>query len=87
MQAVRLTANQPSSSSRRVGAGKGAPGDSCVGNRTPPPPNGLYEDIFDRIGVEELVVAGRSDSRLDHPNELILSRNEVEAIVTSQSSS
>ena len=77
--------NQPSSSSLLFGAGSGAPGAACVGNWTPPPlPKGLYEDNLPSIGVEELVFAGMSGSRLDHPSEFMLSRNDVDAITTSQ---
>lgn len=78
-----LQANHPSSSSLLVGAGSGAPGASCVGSCTyPPRPKGLKEDSFDRIGVDEVVVAGTSGVLRDHPNEFMESRNEVEVILS-----
>jgi len=78
-----LRANHPSSSSLLVGAGNGAPGASCVGSCTyPPRPNGLKEDSLDRMGVDELVLAGTSEVRRDHPSEFMESRNEVEVILS-----
>ena len=78
-----LHANHPSSSSLLLGAGNGAPGVSCVGSCTyPPRPNGLKEDSFDRIGMDELVLAWASGVLRDHPNEFIESRKVVEVILS-----
>lgn len=79
-----LQARKLSSSSRRLAAGKGAPGASCVGSCTypPPPPNGFRDCSLERNGVdEELVFTGTSGSRRDQPNELTESRKDVEAMV------
>ena len=76
-------ANQPSSSSRLEGAGSGAPDGSVVGSCTKPLlPNGFKEDSLDRMGVVELVVAGRSGSLRDQPNEFMELRNEVDAMMS-----
>jgi hypothetical protein len=80
-------AYQPSSSSLLLGAGKGAPGASWVGNCTYPPClKGLIELSLSRIGVEALVLAGTSRSLLDQPREFIESRKEAEAMLTSRPS-
>jgi hypothetical protein len=42
----------------------------------------LKEDSFDRIGVDEDVLAGTSGVLRDHPNEFMESRNEVEVILS-----
>ena len=87
MRKTNVHANQPSSSSLLVGAGNGAPGPSLVGNWTKPcVPKGLSDEILDRMGVVDEVLAGTSGSLLDHPKEFIDSRNEEEAILTGQSS-
>lgn len=76
-------ANHPSSSSRRLGAGNGAPGPSCVGSRTyPESPKGLSDCSFESMGVDELVLAGTSVSRRDQPMEFSESRKDVEAMFT-----
>ena len=78
-----LRAKKPSSSSLRVGAGKGAPGASLldVGSLTfPSLLKGLKDCSLDRKGVEE-VFAGMSGSRLDHPIEFRESRKEDEAML------
>lgn len=80
-----VRANQPSSSSRRVRAGRGAPGPSCSynGSLTPPsPPNGLKDDSLLRIGVSAvLLLAEMAGSRRLHPREFIESLNEDEAMM------
>jgi hypothetical protein len=79
-----LHAKKLSSSSRLEGAGKGAPGASCVGSRTYPSPlpKGFKDCNLERKGVvDELVLAGISGSLRDQPNEFILSRNEFDAIL------
>lgn len=83
---VDLRAKKPSSSSRREGAGSGAPGPSlCVGSWTYPPwPNGFKDCRRERNGVSAellLVRTGKSGSLRDQPNELTESRNELFAIV------
>ena len=85
---IDLQAKNPSSSSLRLAAGKGAPGPSlCVGSLTEPsPPNGFNDCSLDRMGVEA-VLTGMSGSRRDQPMELIESRNDVEAIVGRRASS
>ena len=76
-----VRANQASSSSRRVRAGKGAPGPSSVGNlRAPEFANGLYDWSLDHTGVFVDVRTGRSGSRLFHPSELRESRNDSDAM-------
>jgi hypothetical protein len=82
-----LQAKKPSSSSRRVGAGSGAPGASlCVGSWTYPPwPNGFNDCRRERKGVSAellLVRTGKSGSLRDQPSELTESRNELFAIVS-----
>lgn len=74
--------NQPSSSSRLVGAGNGAPWFSLVGRLTyPESPNGFKFLIEDRRPVcWGIVLAGSSLRRLQ-PKELKDSRKEAWAIV------
>lgn len=85
-------ANNPSSSSLRLGAGRGAPGFSWVGSLTyPPSPNGFSDLNLDSIGVEEeeevvVVLAGTSGSLRDHPKEFIESRKEFDAMFAEVSS-
>lgn len=75
-------AKKPSSSSLRVGAGNGAPGASCVGNRTlPASPNGFSDCSLDRMGFCDDVVTGISASRRDQPMEFSDSRKEVDAML------
>jgi len=77
----RLRANQASSSSLLLGAGKGAPSLSIVGSLTYPPlPNGfkLLIDVKRPDCCE--VLTGISGSLLDQPREFIDSRNEDEAM-------
>lgn len=79
-----VRANHPSSSSRRVRAGRGAPGASFSysGSLTEPPwPKGLNDCSLPRNGVEALEddVGGAASLRL-HPSEFIESRNEDEAM-------
>ena len=77
-----LHAKNPSSSSRLLGAGSGAPGASCVGSLTYPlSPKGFRDCNLDSMGVVEDVFAGTSGSRRDQPMEFIESRNEVDAIL------
>lgn len=82
-RAADLRANQPSSSSLRVRAGKGAPGPSrlsFVGNRTLPSVlNGLYFCSVPRSGFCGLVLAGCS--RRDQPKLFMLSLNDEDAMV------
>ena len=74
-------ANHPSSSSRRLGAGNGAPGPSWFGSLTyPPSRNGFSACSLDKIGDDEDVLMGRSASRRDQPRLLIESRKEVDAM-------
>lgn len=76
-------AKKPSSSSRRVGAGNGAPGGSWVGRLTyPPSPKGFSDCSFDKIGFCDDVLTGTSASRRDQPMAFNDSRNEVEAMST-----
>lgn len=78
---VDIQANQPSSSSRRLGAGKGAPGPSVVGSRTYPRSPNRFSDCSDERRPPCLdVFTGRSASLRDHPRELIESRNDEEAM-------
>lgn len=83
-EAGDLRANQPSSSSLRVLAGKGAPGPSFSyrGRRTPPPPKGLSDCSLPNIGVFALllVLAGTAGSRLLHPKLFIESLNDADAM-------
>lgn len=80
-----LHANHPSSSSLRDGAGKGAPGDSCVGSCTYPLfPNGFSPDIVDSRGLVELVLAGTSASLRLQPRLFMESRKEAEVILLSE---
>lgn len=76
-----LRANHPSSSSRRVRAGSGAPGasPSTVGNlRFPSPaPNGFQLDRPPSSGFVVLAAG----SRRDQPRLFILSLNDDEAMV------
>jgi len=74
------SAKKPSSSSLRVGAGKGAPG-AVVGSRIPPSPKGLSDCSLDSIGVFAEVLTGRSASRRLHPREFIESLKEVDAML------
>lgn len=75
-------AKNPSSSSRRLGAGSGAPGPSWFGSLTyPPSPNGFSACSLERIGVDDDVLTGRSGSRRDHPRLFIESRKDVDAMV------
>ena len=80
-----LHANQPSSSSRLVGAGRGAPGPSWVGSLTCPParePNGFRVWILSSNEVDEFaVLAGTSGSLRLQPSELIESRNDADAMI------
>lgn len=79
---INLRANHPSSSSRRVGAGRGAPGDSCVGSCTYPPlPKGFNLDIEESNGFVEFVFAGTSGSLRDHPKPFMESRKEADAML------
>lgn len=74
-------ANHPSSSSRRLGAGSGAPGPSWCGSLTyPPAPNGFSAWSLDKIGDAADVLMGSSASRRDQPRLLIESRKAVDAM-------
>ena len=76
-----LQAKKPSSSSLRVGAGKGAPGFSFVGKLTYPPPllNGFRDCSLEaNDGVD--VLTGISGSLRLQPKEFIESLKEVEAM-------
>jgi hypothetical protein len=81
-----VRANHPSSSSRRVRAGRGAPGPSFSyrGSLTEPPcPNGLNDCSFPRNGVEELAVGAgvvAAGSLRLQPSEFIESRKDEEAM-------
>jgi hypothetical protein len=74
-----LRAKNPSSSSLRVGAGNGAPGE-VVGSRIPPSLKGLSDCSLESIGGFEEVLTGRSASRRLHPREFIESLKELDAI-------
>ena len=75
-------AKNPSSSSLRVGAGKGAPGPSGVGSLTEPAsPKGFNDWNRARRDGGEDVLTGTSASRRDQPIEFSDSRNELEAIL------
>lgn len=77
----RLRANQPSSSSLLLGAGRGAPALSVVGSCTyPPPPKGFNDLIDDKRPLCWEVLTGRSGSRRLQPSELIESLKEEDAI-------
>lgn len=84
-KASNVHANQPSSSSRRVGAGNGAPGFvSCVGSLTPPPlPKGLRDCSLPSSGELDDVFTGASSSRRLQPRAFIESRNELDAMAVS----
>ena len=79
-------ASQPSSSSRRVGAGSGAPGasPSWKGNRMPSSPKGFSRDnapyMPERGAVEVGGGGGARCSRRDQPRLPMPSRNEADAI-------
>ena len=74
-------AKNPSSSSLRVAAGKGAPGPSWVGSRTEPESaKGFHDWKRARSDVCDEGLTGASASRRDQPIEFSDSRNEVEAI-------
>ena len=79
-----LQAKKPSSSSRRLGAGNGAPGPSSlrVGRLTYPPPlpNGLSDCSLALKEVEVLEVVTGSGSRRLQPNEFMESLKEFDAI-------
>ena len=80
-------AKKPSSSSRRVGAGNGAPGFSWVGRLTYPErsPKGFKDWRRLRKGDEEDeedVLAGMSGSRRDQPSELTESRKVFEVMMS-----
>jgi hypothetical protein len=77
---LNLRAKKPSSSSLRVGAGKGAPG-AVVGSRIPPSPKGLSDCSLESIGVFAEVLTGRSASRRLHPREFMESLKEVDAML------
>ncbi len=73
--------NQPSSSSRRVGAGRGAPAFSLVGRRRYPRSWNGFRFLMDANRPDGCaVVTGSSFSRRLQPNELMESRNELEAM-------
>lgn len=75
-------ANQASSSSLLLAAGRGAPSLSIVGSLTYPPfPNGFKLLIDDNRPVCCEVLTGISGSLLDQPNEFIDSLNDEEAIL------
>lgn len=77
VERVDSRTNQPSSSSRRLGAGKGAPEPSVVGRRTYPDPwKGFMFLMEDSNPVFWDVLTGSSLRRL-HPSELNDSRSEV----------
>merc|ERR1712230_42127 len=81
MRSHRLSANQPSSSSRRDRAGMGAPGasPSVVGSRTlPSPPNGLYFCSEPSKGFCLFVFAGCS--LRDQPKLFMLSLKDDDAM-------
>lgn len=86
-EAADLRANHPSSSSRRVRAGRGAPGPSppsVVGSLTLPSVlNGLYFAHVPSSGFCGLVLAGCS--RRDQPMLFMLSLNEDDAMVARSS--
>jgi hypothetical protein len=81
-KALDSQAKKVSSSSRLVGAGKGAPGASWVGSRTYPSPlpKGFRDCNLERNGVVELVRTGTSGSLRDQPSEFIDSRNVRDVI-------
>lgn len=75
-------ANHPSSSSRRLGAGRGAPAPSVVGSRTyPRSPNGLRDLMEDSRPDCWFVLTGTSASRRDQPSEFMDSRKDDDAIL------
>lgn len=75
-------AKNPSSSSLRVAAGKGAPGPSWVGSLTEPESaKGFNDWKRPRRDVGDDVLTGASASRRDQPIEFNDSRNEVDAIL------
>jgi hypothetical protein len=76
--------NHPSSSSRRLGAGSGAPEPSVVGRRTyPRSPKGFRDLIEESRPLCCVVLTGMSasDRRL-HPSEFIDSRKDADAIIS-----
>ena len=80
---VDIHAKKPSSSSLRLGAGRGAPGPSLVvGSLTYPPlPKGFSDCSLDKMGVGA-VLTGMSGSRRDQPMEFMESRKDVEAMAS-----
>lgn len=82
MRSHLLKAKKASSSSLLLGAGRGAPSLSIVGNLTYPPfPNGFRLLIDDNSPLCWDVLTGMSGSLLDQPNEFIDSLNEDDAIL------
>lgn len=79
-----VRANQPSSSSRRERAGKGAPGASFSysGSLIPPCPNGFNDCNFPSIGVELVLAAGTAGSRRLQPKLFIESLKDEDAMTT-----
>ena len=77
---ANVRANQPSSSSRLVGAGRGAPGPSLVGRRTwPLSPNG-FKDCSDESRPVCCDVLTGTSSRRVQPSELSESRKFCDVI-------
>lgn len=80
--------NQPSSSSLLLGAGRAAPGLSCVGSLTYPPlEKGLSEERVFRKEFDDgddEVLTGMSAVDLVQPREFIDSRNEAEVMLEAQ---
>jgi hypothetical protein len=78
-----LQTNHPSSSSRRVGAGRGAPAPSVVGRRTyPRSPKGFKDLIDESRPLCCDVFTGMSASLRLQPSEFIDSRNDAEAMMS-----
>lgn len=75
-------ANHPSSSSRREGAGRGAPGPSWVGRRTESLLKG-FKDFMDERRPVCWRVSITGSGRRDQPKEDILSRKEVDVMMES----
>lgn len=75
--------NHPSSSSRRLGAGRGAPAPSVVGKRTyPRSPKGFRDLIDESRPLCCDVLTGMSALLRLQPSEFIDSRNDADAMVS-----
>jgi len=79
---INSQANQPSSSSLREGAGRGAPAPSVVGSRSAPSLPQGFSDLMDESRPVCWEVSTGTSALRDQPSEFIESLNEEDAMIS-----